>query len=46
MYRTVEISALRVGAVLTAPVYDERSQKLLGAGLSLTQAFLEGLRKQ
>ena len=46
MFQNVEVSNLRPGTVLSAPVYDHRSQKLLAAGVSLTNSFLAGLRKR
>jgi hypothetical protein len=44
MPTTIDISELRLGCVLDAPIYHERNVKLLGKGVTITRKFIRQLR--
>lgn len=46
MSSRIDISELRVGYVLGAPIYDDANVKLLGQGVSITEKFISQLRRR
>jgi len=46
MSTTIDISELRVGYVLGAPIYDDKNVKLLGQGVTIAEKFISQLRRR
>lgn len=46
MSATIDISELRIGYTLGAPIYDEKNVKLLGQGVTIAEKFISQLRRR
>lgn len=46
MFKMVPASTLRIGAVLSSPIYDQKNTKLLAAAIPITPSILDKLRER
>jgi hypothetical protein len=46
MPATIDISELRIGYVLGAPIFDDKNVKLLGQGVTIAEKFIHQLRRR